>query len=83
MKPRTTHLALYLLRESSGFHLLWNTHLPVMIRASREHSWSVHVLLACSASYSSFIAAYQFESLSAARTDEGMGNTVGSNEMSE
>jgi hypothetical protein len=39
------------------------------------------VLLACSASYSSSIAAYQFESLSAAHTDEGMGNTVGGEEM--
>ena len=39
------------------------------------------MLLACSALYSSCIVAYQFESLSITRTDEGMGNIVGSDEM--
>lgn len=44
-----------------------------MIRAPRGRGTSVHVLLACSASNSDFIVAYQWGSLTAERTLRGTG----------
>jgi hypothetical protein len=60
-------------RLPSAWYLILKTHLPEITRAPDGCGTRVHVLLARRASYSTCMAATQFGSLRAARTDVGTG----------